>query len=136
MPQFWQIGSRAPALASDLRAELERECDHFLATQHPDIVVRQMTETMSLASGPALSQITKARDAYVASMPTTKEQDQAHRQIDAAIEAAVKQAEVMGGLVLAALSGHVDSTRPDGIDQRSSINVDQVPMPRQPREPL
>jgi hypothetical protein len=133
---FWQLNSREPQLASGLRAELERERDHFLATQHPDVVVRQMTETLSLASGPAKSQILKARDAYVATIPTTHEQDLASAQMTAAISGAVAVAEVMGGLVLASLLGHVDPARLDGIDQRAVISVDQVPMPRQPREAL
>ena len=133
---FWQLNSREPQLAAGLRAELERERDHFLATQHPDVVVRQMTETLSLASGPARNQILKARDAYVATIPTTHEQDLASAQMTAAIDGAVKLAEVLGGLVLVSLSGHVDPSRLDGIDQRVSVNIDQVPMPRQPREAL
>lgn len=138
---FWQLNSRSPQTVETLRAELERERDHFVRTHHPDTVVQQMNEALANSSGGGKEQISKALESYIAARPSPPQLRRAEEQMNGAIDGAVALATSMtrglrNALVLVSMSGHVDENRVDGIDQRGSINIDFAPMPRMQRESL
>ena len=133
---FWQLNTRAPQTVATLKGALERERDHFIRTQHPDTVVQQLQKQLSDAgeSG-ARDIIRKALDSYLSAKPSSDQMQQAERQMNGAIEAAVALGASMivgldNALLNVSICGHVDEGRQDGIDQRSAVAIDFAPMPR------